>query len=198
MCRHIADTDGRNANQTDQREGRRLSPQAGARQERKAEAERTALLQRGDLAGQEGAAGLAVRVTAAGTKSFVLFHRRGGKAYWETLGRWDENPQGGTLTVRDAIIRAKQVVEDLSPKGSRTDPRPERTRRLQDGNQPEGLKIGGGWEWHKMDLEVSYLPDIAISRLKYSNDHLVHAHHNQSSKPLFQQAAIRVAEPSRS
>ncbi|MEK9281192.1 site-specific integrase [Bradyrhizobium sp. ISRA442] len=94
------------------------------------------------LQGKKAPAGFGVRVTAGGTKSFVLFHRVDGRKYLETLGRWDENPQGGTLTVRDAIIKADKLAKDLK-NGRREDPRPERTRRMQDGDDPEGLKIGG-------------------------------------------------------
>ncbi|OAF11785.1 hypothetical protein AYJ54_07960 [Bradyrhizobium centrolobii] len=97
------------------------------------------------LQGKKAPAGFAVRVTAAGTKSFVLFHRHGGKGYLETLGRWDENAQGGTLTVRDAIIKADKLAKDLK-NGRREDPRPERTRRMEDGDDPEGLKIGGAFD----------------------------------------------------
>jgi integrase len=86
-----------------------------------------------------------VRVTAGGTKAFVLFHRVAGRKYLETLGRWDENAQGGSLTVRDAIIKADRVVKDLA-KGQREDPRPARTRRIEDGDNPEGLKIGGAFD----------------------------------------------------
>jgi integrase len=97
------------------------------------------------LQGKKAPAGFAVRVTAAGTKSFILFHRHSGKPFWETLGRWDENPQGGTLTVRDAIIAADKLAKALKS-GARQDPRPERTRRMEDGDNPEGLKIGGAFE----------------------------------------------------
>jgi hypothetical protein len=76
----------------------------------------------------------------------VLFHRVDGRKYLETLGRWDENPQGGTLTVRDAIVKADKLAKDLK-NGRREDPRPERTRRLEDGDNPEGLKIGGAYDW---------------------------------------------------
>jgi integrase len=93
------------------------------------------------LQGKKAPAGFAVRVTAAGTKAFVLFHRKEGKGYLETLGRWDENSQGGSLTVRDAIVKADKLVKDFA-KGNREDPRPERTRRLQDGDKPEGLTVG--------------------------------------------------------
>src|SRR5690349_1712299 len=79
------------------------------------------------LQGKKAPAGFGVRVTAGGTKSFVLFHRAGGRKYLETLGRWDENPQGGTLTVRDAIVKADKLAKDLK-NGRRDDPRPERTR----------------------------------------------------------------------
>ncbi|WP_314961509.1 site-specific integrase [Bradyrhizobium cosmicum] len=97
------------------------------------------------LQGKKAPSGFAVRVTAAGTKSFVLFHRINGKGYLETLGRWDENPQGGTLSVRDAIIKADKLAKDIK-NGRREDARPERTRRLQDGDKPAGLKIGGAWK----------------------------------------------------
>src|SRR3984957_5880494 len=97
------------------------------------------------LQGKKAPAGFAVRVTAAGTKSFVLFHRVNGKPYLPTLGRWDENAQGGTLTVRDAIIKADKLAKAIAT-GKQGDPRPERTRRLQDGNNPEGLKIGGAFD----------------------------------------------------
>jgi integrase len=94
------------------------------------------------LQGKKAPSGFAVRVTAAGTRSFVLFHRFNGKPYWPTLGRWDANAQGGTLTVRDAIIAADKLAKDLK-NGRREDPRPERTRRLQDGDRPDGLDVAG-------------------------------------------------------
>src|SRR5438046_10644498 len=72
------------------------------------------------LQGKKAPSGFAVRVTSAGTKSFVWFHRVDGKPYWETLGRWDANAHGGTLTVRDAIIaadkRAKLVARGIDAK----------------------------------------------------------------------------------
>jgi integrase len=94
------------------------------------------------LQGKKAPAGFAVRVTSAGTKSFVLFHRVNGKGYLETLGRWDENAGGGTLTVRDAIIAADKLAKAIKS-GKREDPRPERTRRLEDANQPTEKNIAG-------------------------------------------------------
>jgi integrase len=94
------------------------------------------------LQGKKAPSGFAVRVTAAGTRSFVLFHRFNGKGYWETLGRWDANAKGGTLTVRDAIVKADKLAKDIK-NGRREDPRPERTRRLQDGDRPAGLDVAG-------------------------------------------------------
>jgi integrase len=94
------------------------------------------------LQGKKAPSGFAVRVTAAGTKSFVLFHRVAGTKYLETLGRWDANVQGGTLTVRDAIVRAEKVAKDLK-NGRREDPRPDRTRRRQEGNQPKDKTVAG-------------------------------------------------------
>jgi integrase len=94
------------------------------------------------LQGKKAPAGFGVRVTSAGTKAFVLFHRVDGRKHLETLGRWDENAGGGTLTVRDAIIRAEKVAKDLKL-GLREDARPERTRRREDGDKPDDLDIGG-------------------------------------------------------
>jgi integrase len=92
------------------------------------------------LQGKKAPSGFAVRVTSAGTRAFVWFHRVNGKPYLETLGRWDENAQGGTLTVRDAIVRADKLAKDLK-NGRREDPRPERTRRLQEGDRPKGETV---------------------------------------------------------
>src|SRR5262249_3744620 len=92
------------------------------------------------LQGKKAPAGFGVRVTAGGTKSFVLFHRQNGRKYLETLGRWDENAGGGTLTVREAIVRADRIARDINS-GRREDPRPARTRRLEDGDKPEGLTV---------------------------------------------------------
>src|SRR3984957_18646751 len=94
------------------------------------------------LQGKKAPSGFAVRVTAAGTKSFVWFHRVDGKGSLETLGRWDANAQGGTLTVRDAIVQADKLAKDLR-NGRREDPRPERTRRLQDGDKPTEGNVSG-------------------------------------------------------
>jgi integrase len=94
------------------------------------------------LQGKKAPSGFAVRVTAAGTKSFVWFHRVDGKSYLETLGRWDANAQGGTLTVRDAIVQADRLAKDIK-NGRREDPRPERTRRLQDGDKPTDGNVSG-------------------------------------------------------
>jgi hypothetical protein len=115
------------------------------------------------LQGKKAPSGFAVRVTAAGTKSFVLFHRADGRKFLETLGRWDANPQGGTLTVRDAIVRADRLAKDIK-NGRREDPRPERTRRLQDGDKPDGLKIGGDWNGKDDDQKEPGLLDLFIER----------------------------------
>jgi integrase len=94
------------------------------------------------LQGKKAPAGFGVRVTAGGTKAFVLFHRVDGTKFLETLGRWDANQGGGTLTVRDAIVRADKLAKDLR-NGRREDPRPERTRRLQEGDKPADGNVSG-------------------------------------------------------
>jgi integrase len=92
------------------------------------------------LQGKKAPAGFAVRVTSAGTKAFVWFHRVNGKPHWETLGRWDENAGGGSLTVRDAIVAAQKRAKAVR---DGADPRPERTRRLQEGDRPAGQTVSG-------------------------------------------------------
>jgi integrase len=92
------------------------------------------------LQGKKAPSGFAIRVTSAGTKSFVWFHRVAGKPYLETLGRWDENAKGGDLTVLAAIIAAEKRAKAV--RQSDVDPRPERTKRLEDGDKPAGETIG--------------------------------------------------------
>jgi integrase len=82
------------------------------------------------LQGKTAPAGFAVRVTAAGSKSFVWFHRRDGKQYLETLGRWDE--QGGDLSVLRAILAAQDRAKSVR---DGDDPRPQRTRHVEDGKR---------------------------------------------------------------
>src|SRR5260221_13322164 len=86
------------------------------------------------LQGKKAPSGFGVRVTKAGAKSFVLFHRVNGRKYLETLGRWDENPKGGSLTVRAAIVTAQARVKAMQ-RGD--DPRPDRTRRVKEGEQSQ-------------------------------------------------------------
>jgi integrase len=111
------------------------------------------------LQGKKAPSGFAVRVTSAGTKAFVWFHRVAGKPHWETLGRWDGNDGGGNLTVRDAIIKCAaralavstgvqkdqsgKIVKDQHGSPVIVDPRPERTRRLQEGDKPRDKTVGG-------------------------------------------------------
>ena len=85
------------------------------------------------LQGKKAPPGFAVRVTSAGTKSFVWFHRVAGRPHLETLGRWDENPKGGDLTVLAGILKAQERAKAV--RDGDEDPRPERTRRAEDGNK---------------------------------------------------------------
>lgn len=82
--------------------------------------------------GQKAPAGFAVRVTAAGTKSFVLYYRVRGKGHLETLGRWDAKSEGETLSVDEAIAAAQKLVSDL--KSGRREPRLGRNRCVQADN----------------------------------------------------------------
>ena len=91
------------------------------------------------LQGKKAPSGFAVRVTSAGTKSFVWFHRVAGKPHLETVGRWDQNAQGGDLTVLAAIIAAEKRAKAV--RQGDADPRPERTKRLEDGDKLAGETI---------------------------------------------------------
>src|SRR6516164_2138184 len=101
------------------------------------------------LQGKKAPSGFAVRVTAAGTKSFVWFHRVSGRPYLETIGRWDENGKGGSMTVLASIIAAKARAAEVADKTA--DVRPERTRRMQDGDKPAGETVGS-----VLDAYVAY------------------------------------------
>ena len=91
------------------------------------------------LQGKKAPSGFAVRVTAGGTKSFVLFYRKDGKPYLDTIGRWDENAKGGGLTVLRAIVAAKARADAIQD--GKADPRPARTRTMEDGNKPAGETV---------------------------------------------------------
>jgi integrase len=91
------------------------------------------------LQGKKAPSGFAVRVTAAGTRSFVWFHRVDGRPHLETIGRWDENAGGGSLSVLQAILAA--TVRAKAVRDQKEDPRPDRTRRLEDADKPKGATI---------------------------------------------------------
>jgi integrase len=91
------------------------------------------------LQGKKAPSGFAVRVTAAGTKSFVLFYRKAGKPHLDTIGRWDENAKGGGLTVLRAIIAAKKRADEIQD--GTADPRPARTRTMEDGDKRDGETV---------------------------------------------------------
>jgi integrase len=97
------------------------------------------------LQGKEAPAGFGVRCTAGGSKSFVWFHRVDGKKHLETLGAWE--PKAGGLTVYGAIgkciDRKKAIAKGVDEKGKDVDPRPDRTRRLEEGDKPDGLDVAG-------------------------------------------------------
>ena len=91
------------------------------------------------LQGKKAPSGFAVRVTSAGTKSFVWFHRVEGRPHLETIGRWDENGKGGSLSVLAAITAAKARADAI--RSGDADPRPARTRTVENGNLPDGQTI---------------------------------------------------------
>jgi integrase len=95
------------------------------------------------LQGKKAPSGFAVRVTAAGTKSFVWFHRVEGRPYLETIGRWDDNGKGGSFTVLQAISAVRARAHDISKPGSIADVRPARTRTIDNAKKPAGETVAG-------------------------------------------------------
>jgi integrase len=93
------------------------------------------------LQGKKAPAGFAVRVTSKGTKSFVWFHRVNGKPYLETIGRWTGNEKSGGFTVLRAIEAASLRSAEINKAGSVADPRPRRTRTMENAGKPAGETI---------------------------------------------------------
>jgi integrase len=88
------------------------------------------------LSGHIAPSGFGVDVQPTGAKSFFLHYRRDGKPYWHTLGKWIGSPKGGKLSVTAAIRIARERAEELAKPSS--DPRPPRTRRLEEGLRGDG------------------------------------------------------------
>jgi integrase len=97
------------------------------------------------LQGKKAPAGFGVRITASETRSFVWFHRVNGKKHLETIGTWRGNPGGGNLSVLEAINncidRTKEIASGVDKQGEKVDTRPDRTRRVEDGEKPVGLTV---------------------------------------------------------
>jgi integrase len=83
---------------------------------------------------QECPVGFAVRVTASGARSFVLFYRHKGKAHLDTIGRHDR------LSVLDAIKAAQARVEAIR---QGVDPKPARTLKKEEKAKPVELTVEG-------------------------------------------------------
>jgi integrase len=93
------------------------------------------------LQGRKAPPGFGVRVTAAGHRSFVLFHRVNGKKYLRTIGSWTKNESGGTHSALQAVIAARALLDEIHAPGSTADPRPERTRTIEDKDKAKGETI---------------------------------------------------------
>jgi integrase len=93
------------------------------------------------LQGKKAPSGFGVRVTAAGTKAFVLFYRSNGVKRLDTIGTWTGNAGGGEYTVLQGIVAARARADDLNRPGSSADPLPARTRTMQDGKRPAGETV---------------------------------------------------------
>ncbi len=86
--------------------------------------------------------GFGVRVTSAGTRSFVWFHRVDGQKHLETIGSWSGNEGGGKLSAYEAVVAASERAKEVG-RGV-VDHRPARTRRLQGvPAEPGRLNVAG-------------------------------------------------------
>jgi hypothetical protein len=85
------------------------------------------------LSGKVAPSGFNVCVTPNGVKSFCLYRR--GRQH--TVGRWDKSPGGGDLSLIVGIVRAKDLATSLA---NGADPRPARTRRIEDGAAADGVE----------------------------------------------------------
>jgi integrase len=93
------------------------------------------------LQGRKAPAGFGVRVTSSGFVSFTQFYRAQGVKRLPTIGTWSGNSTGGTHTVLQAIIAARALLDEINRPGSTVDPRPARTRTLEDKDRPTGKTV---------------------------------------------------------
>jgi integrase len=148
LCRHIADTEV-HMTISEKIVGALPTPETG---------NKLHYFSGAQLQGKKAPSGFAVRVTAAGSRAFVWFHRVGGKGHLETIGSWRGNPGGGDLPVLEAIIKCAEraeavstgvqkkrgkVVKDEQGKPVAVDPLPARTRNRNQANQPKMKTISG-------------------------------------------------------
>jgi integrase len=137
-----------------------------------------------ELRGKEAPAGFGVRCTAGGAKSFVWFHRVGGQKHLETIGQW--NPKGGGLTVYDAIgkciDRKKAIAKGVDRKGNDIDPRPERTRRLDDEDKAKGKTVS--------DVFDDFVERYVKEKAKLRSADMIEAQLDRLAKPAIGHLAI--------
>lgn len=100
--------------------------------------------------------GFGVRVTAAGTRSFILFYRAKGKPHVATIGRH------GALKVVEAIIKADRLYKDIANERVE-DTRPARTQRAEDKDKPKNLTVGGAYDPEGEQTEKGLL-DLFVER----------------------------------
>jgi hypothetical protein len=122
------------------------------------------------LSGKVAPSGFNVCVTPNGVKSFCLYRR--GRQH--TVGRWDKSPGGGDLSLIAGVIRAKELAAALA---NGADPRPARTRRIEDGAAADGVETVAA-------IIDRYLDRAKKDRKDFRTLHQVERNLNRLVKPI--------------
>lgn len=103
--------------------------------------------------------GFGVRVTATGTRSFILFYRAKGKPHVATIGRH------GALKVLEAIVKADKLYKDLA-NDRVEDTRPARTRRAEDKDKPKAKTIGDLLDEYIAEQRAATIPLRSLGQIE--------------------------------
>jgi integrase len=121
------------------------------------------------LSGRVAPTGFNICVTAADTRSICLYKL--GRQH--TIGRWERSKGGGDTTLLAGIIRAKEKAALLA---AGADPRPERTKRLEDAATPQAETVA--------QIVDRYIARVKKDRKDYRSFRQNEASFNRFVKPI--------------